>query len=89
MVEIEKGTIKDIENEDHIFTFEEDPLEEEEIEKTATTQQLIDACEQCIEHLENENTIENLKKATVLLLKIIAVELNNKIEYDIQEKYYT
>ena len=88
MVEIEKGTLGPIENEDHIFTFDEEPLEEDE-EVAATTQQLIDACEKCIDHLENENTIENLKKATVLLLKIIAVELNNKIEYDIQEKYYT
>ena len=67
----------------------ENPIEEIDDEREATPQQLIDACEQCIINIEKENSIETLKKATILLLKIIAVELNNKIEYNIQEKYYT
>lgn len=90
--EVESGRIptpKEIEEEDivNINVAEEyEELLELEDEADASIQMMIDACERNIADLENFvdsnlNAINKInKRALILLLKIIAVELNNQKE---------
>ena len=59
-------------------------LEEEDDSVDATNQQIIDAIEKNISDLEkcdlDDQAIDTLKRATILILKLLSVEFNNRLE---------
>jgi len=64
----------------------ENPIEEVgEGSRDLSTQEIIDGLEELIKTIEsvtNEKIIEALKKAVILILKILSVEYNKQIDYD-------